>query len=159
MCLALFYAAAMSAHASIITVTNTHDSGSGSLRQALRVANDGDTVNFAVTGTITLTSGGLPVNKSLTISGPGKDQLSIDGNQASLVFGIFPDKTATISGLSIGNGQTGIWNERGTLTVSNCAVSGNSEGGLFNEGMLTVSNCVVSGNSGGGIYSGWRVNG
>ena len=64
-CLALFYAAAMSAHASIITVTNTHDSGSGSLRQALRVANDGDTVNFAVTGTITLTSGGLPVNKSL----------------------------------------------------------------------------------------------
>ena len=64
------------------------------MRQALTVANDGDTINFAVTGTITLTSGGLPVNKSLTISGPGKDQLSIDGNQASLVFGIFPDKTA-----------------------------------------------------------------
>ena len=72
----------------------------GSLRQALMIAHDGDTINFAVTGTITLTSGGLPVNKSLTISGPGKDQLSIDGNQASLVFGIFPDKTATISGLS-----------------------------------------------------------
>ena len=117
-----------------ITVTNTNDSGPGSLRQALRIANDGDTINFAVTGTIALTSGGLPVNKSLTISGPGKDQLSIDGNQASLVFGIFPDKTATISGLSIRNGQTGIWNDRGTLTVSNCAVSGNSEVGLFNDG-------------------------
>ena len=115
------------------------------------IAHDGDTINFAVTGTITLTSGGLPVNKSLTISGPGKDQLSIDGNQASLVFGIFPDKTATISGLSIRNGQAGIWNEHGTLTVSNCAVSGNSEVGLFNDGVLTVSNCVVSGNSGGGI--------
>ena len=127
------------------------------MRQALRVANDGDTINFAITGTITLTSGGLPVNKSLTISGPGKDQLSIDGNQALLVFGIFPDKTATISGLSIRNGQAGILNEHGTLTVGDCAVSGNSEVGLFNDGVLTVSNCVVSGNSGGGIFNGYGV--
>src|SRR6476619_307078 len=115
--------------AATITATNTNDNGPGSLRHALRDAHDGDTINFAVTGTIMLTSGGLPVNKSLTISGPGKDQLSIDGNQASLVFGIFPDKTATISGLSIRNGQAGIWNDRGTLTVSDCAVRGNSEGG------------------------------
>jgi hypothetical protein len=125
------------------------------MRQALRIANDGDTITFAVTGTIALTSGGLPVNKSLTISGPGKDQLSIDGNQTLLVFGIFPDKTATISGLTIRNGQAGILNEHGTLTVSNCAVSGNSDIGLFNDGVpsvLTVSNCVVSGNS-SGIYN------
>ena len=125
------------------------------MRQALRAANDGDTITFAVNGTIALTSGGLPVNKSLTISGPGKDQLSIDGNQTLLVFGIFPDKTATISGLTIRNGQAGILNEHGTLTVSNCAVSGNSEIGLFNDGVpsvLTVSNCVVSGNS-YGIYN------
>src|SRR6476660_2121993 len=156
-CMAVVCMGAMSVHANIITVTNTHDSGSGSLRQALRIANDGDTITFAVTGTITLTSGGLPVNKNLTISGPGKDQLSIDGNQALLVVGIFPDKTATISGLTIRNGQAGIWNEHGTLTVSNCAVSGNSEIGLFNEGVLTVSNCVVSGNSGGGIFNGYGV--
>ena len=152
----LFCVFVTAAHAATITVTSTNDSGPGSLRQALRVANDGDTITFAVTGTIVLTSGGLPVNKSLTISGPGKDRLSIDGNQASLVFGIFPDKTATISGLTIRNGQTGILNEAGTLTVSYCAVSGNSEVGLFNDGVpsvLTVSNCVVSGNSGGGIVS------
>ena len=68
------------------------------------------------------------------------------------MFGIFPDKTATISGLTIRNGQTGILNENGTLTVSNCAVSGNSEVGLFNDGGLTASNCVVSGNS-YGIYN------
>ena len=151
----LFCISAMPSQAATITVTNTNDSGHGSLRQALMIAHDGDTINFAVTGTITLTSGGLPVNKSLTISGPGKDQLSIDGNQASLVFGIFPDKTATISGLTIRNGQAGILNEHGTLTVSNCAVSGNSEIGLFNDGVpsvLTVSNCVVSGNS-SGIYN------
>ena len=155
----LLAATTMSAHAANITVTNTNDSGLGSLRQALRTANDGDTINFAVTGTITLTTGGLPVNKSLTISGPGTDQLSIDGNQALLVFGIFPDKTAMISGLSIRNGQTGIWNERGTLTVSNCTVSRNSEVGLLNDGrgVLSVSNCNVSGNSGGGILNSYGV--
>src|SRR6476660_5136340 len=144
------------AHAATIIITNKNDSGPGSLRQALRDANDHDTITFAVTGTITLTSGGLAVNKDVMISGPGKDQLSVDGNQALLVFGVFPDKTATISDLTIRNGQTGIWNEHGTLIVSNCAVSGNSEVGLFNDGVpsvLTVSNCVVSGNSGGGIFS------
>ena len=81
----LFCASAMPTHAATITVTNRNDSGPGLLRQALRDANDGDTINFAVTSTITLTSGGLPVNKSLTISGPGKDQLSIAGNQATVV--------------------------------------------------------------------------
>ena len=126
----LFCATVMPARASTITVTDTNDSGSGSLRQALRVANDGDTINFAVTGTIVLTSGGLPVNKNVTISGPGKDQLSVDGNQALLVFGVFPDKAATISGLTIRNAQTGIWNEGGHLTVSNCVVTTHGAGNL-----------------------------
>jgi hypothetical protein len=146
----LLCAMVMQAHAATITVTNTNDSGPGSLRQALTIANDGDTITFSVTGTITLTSGGLLIAKNLTISGLGSNQLSIDGNQAVLVFGIFPDKTVAISGLSIRNGQNGIWNE-GTLTVSDCVVSGNSYEGLLNDYSLTVSDCVVSGNSGDGI--------
>ena len=68
----LFCVSTMPARAATITVTNTNDSGPGSLRQALRVANDGDTINFAVTGTITLTSGGLPINKNVTMSGPAR---------------------------------------------------------------------------------------
>jgi hypothetical protein len=139
-----------------INFITTNDSGPGSLRQALTIANDGDTINFAVTGTITLISGGLPVSKNLAIVGPGAEQLSIDGNQALLVLGVFPEKTASISGLTIRNGQTGIWNENGMLTVNNCAVSGNSEVGLLNDGVLTVSNCVVSGNS-SGIYNNHSV--
>src|SRR5258707_341266 len=77
------------AHAGRITVTNINDSGPGSLRQALMIAHDGDTITFAVTGTIVLTSGGLVIDKNVTISGPGPDRLSIDGNQANFqcVFG------------------------------------------------------------------------
>src|SRR5438477_5225130 len=43
--------------AATLTITNTNDSGVGSLRDALAGASDGDTINFSVTGTITLTSG------------------------------------------------------------------------------------------------------
>jgi hypothetical protein len=51
-CLAAFCAVATPAHANTITVTNTNDSGPGSLRQALTGANNDDILNFAVTGTI-----------------------------------------------------------------------------------------------------------
>jgi hypothetical protein len=68
-------------------------------------------------------------------------------------LGIFPDKTSAISGLTIRNGQTGIWNQ-GTLAVSNCVVSFNSVDGVFNQGgIVTVSSCVLTGNSYFGLYS------
>jgi hypothetical protein len=146
----LLYAVALPVHAATITVTNTNDSGPGSLRQALAVAHDGDRITFAVSGTITLTSGGLVVTKNVTISGPGANELSIDGNQGPSVFSV--DTIATISGLAIRNGFDGIENP-GTLTVSNCVLSGNSRDGIFNTGILTVSNCVLSGNSAGGIFN------
>src|SRR4029077_12413055 len=150
----LLCATTLQAHAATVTVTNTNDSGPGSLRQALTTANDGDTIAFAVSGTITLTSGGLPVTKNLTISGPGADQLSIDGNQALFVFGVYPGETAAISGLTVRNGEVGIWNEQGTLALIDCVISGNSPyEGLYNHyGALTASNCVVTGNS-EGVYN------
>jgi hypothetical protein len=66
----LFFATVIALHADTITVTNTNDGGPGSLRQALLDANDGDTIDFAVTGTIGLTSGELLVDNSIIISGP-----------------------------------------------------------------------------------------
>jgi hypothetical protein len=143
----LFCISAMPARGATITVSNTNDNGSGSLRQALTIANDGDTINFGVTGTIMLTSGGLPINKNITISGPGPDQLSVDGSQALLVFGVFPQKAAAMSGLTVRNGQIGIWNEQGTFAVNNCTVTGNSDVGVYNDGTLNVSNCIVTLNS------------
>ena len=140
------------------TVTNANDSGAGSLRQALADANDGDTIDFSITtpATITLTSGVLEVNKNVTISGPGADQLSVNGNHTTRVFHIATGKTVTIAGLTITNGSGhggGIDNgQSATLTVTNCTVSGNTAGvnkggGIFNGGTLTVNNCTVSGNT------------
>jgi hypothetical protein len=55
---------ALNTQAATITVTNTSDNGAGSLRQAIANAHDGDTIDFGVTGTITLTTGELLVDKS-----------------------------------------------------------------------------------------------
>jgi Right handed beta helix region len=145
----LVAATAMSAHAATVTVTNTNDSGTGSLRQALAVAHDGDRITFAVSGTITLTSGALVVAKSVTISGPGADQLSIVGIPFQSVFAV---AGATISGLTIRNGAVGIDNG-GTLTVKNCVISGMSVAGIHNVSSLTVVNSNVSDNDGWGIYN------
>ena len=53
-------ASVQNARSATITVTNTNDGGPGSLREALAVANDGDTIDATgVSGTILLTSGEL----------------------------------------------------------------------------------------------------
>ena len=71
-CLTLACALAIPAHATTIVVTNTNDNGPGSLRQALVNANDGDTIDATgISGVITLTSGELLVDKSVTINAAG----------------------------------------------------------------------------------------
>jgi hypothetical protein len=166
----LSLAVVMTLRAGTITVTDTNDSGPGSLRQALADANDGDTIDFAVTGTIGLTSGELLVDKSITISGPSADALAVDGGGSSRVFYAGPSVTTTISGLTIRNGNAatnfggGVYNDHSVLTMNTCQVSGNSAdlgGGLYNYGgsgsaAVTLNNSTFSGNSafqGGGIFN------
>jgi hypothetical protein len=156
----------------IIVVTNTNDSGPGSLRVALEVAQDGDTIDATgVSGTILLTSGELRITHNVTINGPGANHLAVDGNGQSRVF-YKPGWSATVSGLTIRNGHVtndsggGIDNEGGALTLSDCIVTGNSAyygGGISNYAWnavvatLTLINSTVRGNSaysGGGILNG-----
>src|SRR5437660_8807886 len=93
---------AIPVHAATITVTNTNDNGPGSLRQALAIANNGDVIDATgILGAISLTSGELLVDKSVTINGAGADVLAVDGNMISRVFRIaFSGETVTISGFT-----------------------------------------------------------
>ena len=160
-----------SVHAATITVTNANDSGPGSLRQALADAHDGDTIDFdASVHGIPVSSGELVVDKSVTISGPGPNTLTVDagyGYPSHRVFHITNGVTVSISGLFISAGLAddrggGILNDHSTLTVSNCRIVGNSAlgdgGGIYNDhSTLTVSTCTIGGNGvlgdGGGIYN------
>ena len=155
--------------ATTITVTNTNDSGPGSLRQALVDANDGDTIEFAVTGTIGLTNGELLVARSITIAGPGAQNLAVNGNNQSRVFHIASGQTVTISGLTITNGHVsdsggGIYNDHAVLILNDCTISDNSAtgnlgGGIHNDGntnighaTLQINNSLITNNT-GGIYN------
>jgi hypothetical protein len=167
-CLSALCLIARSNQAATITVTNTNDSGAGSLRQAIADAVNGDTIEFGVTGSITLMTGEVLVNKNVTLNGPGSDHLTVDGNHASRVFHVSGGVTATIADLAITNGSAsdwggGIYNDQSNLTVSNCNIVGNFAlgwgGGIFNDSFvssatLRVTNCTLSSNSAGSVGSG-----
>src|SRR5436190_4811495 len=173
------------ANAGSVTVTTTADDGAGSLRAAIASANEGGTIQFdpSLKGqTIVLTSNELLIDKSLTISGPGADALSVQrstdsGTPEFRIFEIASLATVTIEGLTISNGLAqgagqgqeggGIYS-KGALTLTNVTISTNSArfgGGIFNDGrggngQLTINNCTLTGNTataslggGGGIYN------
>ncbi|WP_392530961.1 Calx-beta domain-containing protein [Nostoc sp. C117] len=154
-------------------VTNTNDSGAGSLRQAIINANNDpgiETILFDPTGifgdatpdTITLTSGELDVTQGVIIQGTGANKLTISGNNTYRVFNA--SASLSIDGLNITGGKAangGGINSTSSVTVSNSTFSGNtattSGGAIYSSSSVTVSNSSFSGNTantnGGGIYS------
>ncbi|MEH2083719.1 MAG: DUF4347 domain-containing protein [Nostoc sp.] len=161
-------------------VTNTNDSGAGSLRQALLNANataGADTITFAdsvftdaTPDIITLTSGQLTITDDVTIVGTGASQLTISGNNASSVFEIAGTGTdVSIDGLKIANANDVIYgsiflNSNTSLNLTNSIVSDNqgAVGGIFNRGNLSLTNTTVSGNRGsslgGGVFNTGTLN-
>ena len=159
------------AGAATLTVTNSSDSGAGSLRDAVITAAAGDTIVFgSVTGTITLTTGEIVLNKDLTISGPGAGTLALSGNNASRIFNV--DGTTapaiTISGLTLRNGNTpGVGGAitydtgDGTLDLLNMAFTQNAataSGGAIwmecNACSISISDSTFTSNSTAGSYYG-----
>src|SRR5262245_41771089 len=69
----------------IITVNTTADENNGtgniSLREAVGMADTGDTINFSVTGTINLQGGSnfgqISIGNNMTIQGPGANLLTV----------------------------------------------------------------------------------
>jgi hypothetical protein len=148
-----------SAWAATDTVTNTNDSGPGSLRAVIAAAGSGDTITFAVTGTITLTSGELEIGKNLTITGPGASALSISGNGVSRVLFVDPGalgatsppasgSTVNLSGLTVldGNAAGGVGGAGQTCGGGGGGAAGMGGGLFVNGGTVTLTNVAFADN-------------
>ena len=152
------------------TVNSIADAGTGSglsgdLRYAITQADShpGSTINFSVTGTITLTKALPDLSADVSINGPGASLMNVVGTRAT-TFTVDGGVTASISGMAItGDGGpiyegSGIVN-KGTLTLTSINLSNNSGGyggGIDNTGTLTLTKSTVSGNTaafGGGLFN------
>jgi hypothetical protein len=155
----------ITASAAIYTVTNTNDSGAGSLRQAILDANNSvedDSINFAIPTndpncaaggvcTITLTSGELVVNAISTAgevkitNATNSSSLTISGNKQSRVFYVNQGANLKLEDVTVEKGS-------GIGTIASFR-----GGAIYNEGVLTLMNSTIGGNrasvDGGGIFN------
>ena len=115
------------------TVTNTNDDGPGSLRQTIKELGFGSEIIFDLTypDTIVLDSQ-LVIDRSIKISGPQQDKLTISGDNNSRVFNINGRFNVDISNLNICNGITKEWDGGGgilaygvKLNLSNISITNN----------------------------------
>jgi hypothetical protein len=165
----------------VTTTNDVVDANDGvlSLREAIAIANASigveDTINFGVSGTITLnkTLSQLLLTDSARTTINGGNAITVSGGGETRVFQVGAENntsaTATLNGLIISGGtvgrdqpipgiptpDTGLTGEGGgisnygTLTVNNSTISGNLAsrgGGISNEGTLTVNNSTLSNN-------------
>ena len=162
---------------SAITVDTTSDVDDGadglcSLREAITTVNNiaaynectfsaaPETINFSVSGTITLLSALPAVVNGVTISGPGSVNLAVSGNLSFPVF-VFDVGVgaATITDLTIQNAGGGaggavINNSGNTLTMRDCVVTGaDGPAGIqiSSTSTLTMERCLVDTNAGHGL--------
>ncbi|MEH2058949.1 MAG: hypothetical protein V7K97_22895 [Nostoc sp.] len=153
---------------STFSVTNTNNSGAGSLRQQIlnadlaggtNIINFGGLFTDGLAHAISLTGSSLSITDSLTIEGINPSLLTIKDDSADRVFDIGSGVTAAINGLTITNsynsaGGGGAISNEGVLTLSNSIITGNTAeniiqsdeysffgegGGIFNTGSLTIT--------------------
>jgi parallel beta-helix repeat protein len=154
------------------TVTNTADSGNGSLRNTLATTINGETIAFdsSLNGrTITLTSGELTISgKQVTIDASQlPNRIEISGNNQSRIFNIENQSNVSLKHLELLNGRS--LNENGggirayesqlhctDITIRNC-ISDVDGGALWvNSVTGSADRCSFMGNdstgNGGGIF-------
>ena len=159
-------------------VTNSNDSGPGSLRQALNDSNagpDADTITFApsVTGTIAINSE-LTANYATKIDGPGASSLTVRAPSSRvLFFYAFADGTLEIEGITLTGTPPGALTPgagvsancagaNGTLLLRDAAITGsstgNSGGAVFSDGCdVSLVRSSITGNSTSGTGDGGGI--
>lgn len=142
--------------ASAATVTNTNDSGPGSLRQAIADATGGETISIPA-GTYDLASV-LTVNKSLTFNGAGARSTILDGGGTTQIFSIAaPAAQVTITGVTMRDGKSSVGGalfSKVPLTLTEDEFLGNtatgSAGAVEIAAAFTMERDLFAGNSAGG---------
>ena len=135
--------------AATFTVSNTADSGAGSLRAAIgdaQAAPGPNVIEFArhVRGTIVLTSGAIVIYQDLTINGPGAHRLSLSGNDADRIFDIEGNISQGGSGINVS--ISGLKIKHGLATSGSPHSSAGGAIYVGNGAVLNLSGIVLSHN-------------
>ena len=152
-------------HLAVVVVTNSNDSGSGSLRSMINYATAGDEIIFMLNNpndTIKLTSGHLVIDKTLTINGDNVigngDTVVVSGENNSKVFSITSAATnVSLKNLVITNAgatedSAGVYNKGQIATIENCKIKNNTGSGIYSTGDIDkIVNCDITGNGNAGI--------
>jgi autotransporter-associated beta strand protein len=148
------------ARAATLVVTTTADSGAGSLRAAITSAASGDTIQFQVSGTITLQSELPIITKNITIDGNGNNPtVSGAGTYRPFFIG---DASTTGSTYSVALKNLTIAN---ALAQGGSGIDGGGGGGglggavfVSSNGALTLSNVSLNSNRANGGAGGAFTN-
>ena len=152
----LSYTLSVTATPPSLQVTSLLDDGSsGTLRWAITQANATsggiyDAISFDADGVITLTSALPQITQSLTVTGNGRTQTVIDGNNLYRPFNVASGRTLTISNMTLKQGQATngglIFNGQGTVSATNIRFTGmNGGSAVFNNSGVstaTYTNCT-----------------
>jgi len=142
----------------VVTNCSGNPSTAGSLPNEVANATTGDTITFDLSPSCSNITLGSRLNISgLTISGPGANVVTVNGDGTSGVLYDGGSQPTTVSGLTIAGGNDsssgggGIWNNGGELTVSEVVFSDNATsffgGAISSSGPLTVTDSTFTGNS------------
>jgi Right handed beta helix region len=139
----------------VFLVTNTNDSGIGSLRWSLGFTTGGEIIRFdpSIAGqTISLDST-LYLYKSVAIEGPAGAGITINGAGKERVFramyasGLATLRNLTITGANSGEGAGGVFFGDGKLVIENSLIHDNKAGGAIAivADTVTITNSTISG--------------
>lgn len=143
-----------------ISVTNTNDSGAGSLRDAIANSAANDTIVFSLTypNTITLTSGTISIGNNLTIMGTDPSQLTISGGGTLQIF--TTSATVNFIGLTLSDAySSGGWygsaisvnSSSYTTNITNCIfennINANAGAAIKAWGNMLIDSCTFRNNT------------